>query len=71
MATLPAAHDLAVICASIVTPARPASYDSTVKTGTGRYGILSAIWCRADIRAVQSWQLAAGMLDESRCRLPL
>ena len=34
------------------------------------FGVADAIRCRDDIRAVQFWWLAAGMLDESRCRLP-
>jgi len=34
------------------------------------FGVADAIPCRDDIRAVKFWRLAAGMLDESRCRLP-
>jgi hypothetical protein len=38
--------------------------------GTVARGRHRLIGCRDDIRAVQFWRLAAGMLDESRCRLP-
>jgi transcriptional regulator with XRE-family HTH domain len=32
--------------------------------------VSDATQCRDDIRAVQFWRLAAGMLEEGRCRLP-